>query len=1714
MSDSTEDLKPKKRKFRWLRRLLRVLLGILIFLILLLLFIRSPWGQNIIVDYLVSYVEDKTGTEVQLDRVFITFDGNVQVDGLYLEDKSQDTLVYSRSLEANIGLMPLINGTGIEMNEVDWNGLTARVKRADTLSGFNYQFLMDAFATAPDTTTTSEPMNLQIGDIQLTDFDIIYDDQVEKMDAMAQFKQLSLSMNKIDLDAMVIDVESLSLEDAYIDYEKDLVTAFAKAETDSNPEKDTNLAEAITDDANDSPLPFFKVGQLSLDRVVLNYNSEPDGIVINTNLSHLETIIPKADVENNDIEVSYFNLFDSQVELKMETPESTSNSNISEPFVFEWPDMDVSLDALEFKNNDFTYIVNNNTPKKGIFNPEAVALDQIDITLSDFILEDKTAQVTISNTQAKEYSGLQLHQLEGTFKVTDQQMIASNLKAQMNNSAVYGTAQLGYGSLNNFFNNPQEVAVDLNVSNYVFDMSDIYYFQPSLALNEYIEKVNQNNFRGNLTASGTTSSLLLNDLKVNWGNNTSLTAKGKLFDITNVDELRFDIASLKANTNRRALLAFVSEEDLGVTLPKEIALNATANGTLTDVTAQANLETSLGNFAVDGNFSNNEQIAFDTKLKAQEINLSELLAMPELGNLSLAIETKGSGSDINTLDATIDGEIEQFAYNEYPLENIPINGSIDNGLAQIKSQFKDENINIALDANAALDTEMTTASAFVDVVGINLQAFGIASRNIRAAGKIEIDYSGNTEKYEVKTNIDDGIAVFDQQSYLLGDLDMDAFVTTDSTSVNVKNKMLDLELRSNTDPQNLASALQRHIDRYLTSSTAMDTVQPVKMNIKGTVSPAPILRDVILPGLQSLDTIQIGVNFNERKRVLNSEIAIPFLNYAGSKVDSLVISSKSDEQNLEFNLGFKNIASGPIQIKRTDLSGIVSNNVLNLEFTSYDDEERLMHFASTLSRKRDINGIENLIFNLSLDDLILNKKPWSIPDNNEIAVGEEALVFNNFKLTNESQSIELRSDLENIENQHIGLLFDGFRLQGLMSYLNPDEKLATGAVNGEFILNDIYGTTGFIADLDVNQLHILEVPMGTLHLDANSLDGAQYDMDLMIKGDNVDLELKGDYKASEVAANLNLELDINKMAMQTIAGLSGDFLTEGSGSMNGSFKVTGTTLEPEYNGEINFNQAQINVAMLDTSFELRDETIIATNEKITLNDIKVYDAQGDVFNVDGTVGTEDLLNPTFDLKLKARSFMALNSSAEDNDLYYGKATFDADATIKGDLNVPIVNVDATVKNVTDVTYVLPATELDVVEREGIVQFVNKENPDAILTQTEEESVTLTGFDISANIKVKKDANITIIIDPATEDQLQIAGKGDLKYRMTPNGRMTLSGRYEVDNGFYQFNLYDIVSRKFELTKGSSVTWSGDPFAPILDVSALYKVETSASALMATQTSGADVDTKNQFNNELPFLVYLNIDGELMQPELDFNIELPEDEKGAVGGQVNGRLQQLNSQDQELNKQVFSLLVLNRFFPTSGADGSSGGTATIARDNLNQALSDQLNQYGGKLLGNSGIDLQFGLDSYTDYQGSGSQDRTQLDITASKKLLDDRLIVSVGSEVDIQGSAQDGEEAPAIGNVSLEYLLTETGQWRLKGFRRNQFDNVVDGQLIVSGLSIIFNKEFNEFRNLFNSTESPDQKKVRREEEEQQNSEIDKNKASKTDNEKSDQNNKVEKKQNN
>lgn len=148
---------------------------------------------------------------------------------------------------------------------------------------------------------------------------------------------------------------------------------------------------------------------------------------------------------------------------------------------------------------------------------------------------------------------------------------------------------------------------------------------------------------------------------------------------------------------------------------------------------------------------------------------------------------------------------------------------------------------------------------------------------------------------------------------------------------------------------------------------------------------------------------------------------------------------------------------------------------------------------------------------------------------------------------------------------------------------------------------------------------------------------------------------------------------------------------------------------------------------------------------------------------------------------------------------------------------------------------------------------------------------------------------------------------------------------------------------------------------------------------------------------------------------------------------------------------------------------------MARSSVSQMLSGQLNAFSNSLFGGSGLELDFDLDSFQDYQDGTGQNRTQLNVSAQQRLFNDRLVVQVGSQLDVEGGSQASERAnPVFGNVSVEYLLTENGRYRLRGFRKNQFESVIDGQLVVTGVSLIFNREFNKFWELWKGIDPEEQ----------------------------------------
>lgn len=1651
----------KKRKHRTLRRIGRIFLVLFTIVVVLILFIRSRWGQDIIVTEATNYVSEKTGTTVDIEKLFVTFAGGVQLEGLYMEDTKGDTLIYSKSLEADVAFSSLFFGNELHLKDLEWQGVTANVTRASDTEKFNFDFLIDAFATeepAPAPVDT-EPMQISIGTIDLADFKLAYTDDFMGIATELHLGQLHLDAENIDLEAMRFEFEEVALSNTNIQYQQ------------SKP--------IANEEPTDSALPYFAVDELRIKNISGTYNSIPDRLLADINIGDFLLELPKADIAKNDIAIDHIRLKDSQIAFEMNpTTEETDEVVPATSSDFRWPQFMVEVGEIDFENNLIGYSIGQKNAAPEQFDPNNLAFANFKLSAEDVAYRPENISLKLRQLAFSEKSGFRLKNAGFNGQLGADSAMLSELKLETNNSLVYGEGTLRYASVAEFIDRPEDTRVAIALSQIRIALEDAFPFQPDLAKDQYLKKAASNPFTGNLQAKGTLAAIDISDFDLNWGADTSLKAIGKVQNLIQPDSLRFDFSTIEAVSNRKDVLRFISEADLGIAVPQNIRLKATAEGRPSDVKFDAGLVIPEGKAQLVGRYSDKQTMAFEGRLQVDSLQLDKLLQSEQLGAVSFSIDATGSGASLNTLNASLASDFNQLQFRGYDFSNLQLEGDITNGKGDINLNFKDANLNVKANTQVDLDSIVSEIKIDLNLIGADLYALGITKEPIKTGVNMKAEFVGNAANFSLNALFSEGIAVYDNEQYQMGDIDLKTEIGTTTTAVAIKSNFLNGNLDSNASPEQFSNALKQQFEGYFSNRRAQDTMaRSVKLELHLAVTPVPLLTEVFLRDVQRLDTISIHADFDAASKILNADVHMPSGMYAGVGVDSLHVTVEGDADNLDFSAGIGSLIADPVQMQQTVFTGNLNSNELYLDFTSYDKKEELVHVASELTFAKD-----TLAVHINPSKLLFNKREWDIPQDNRLALSENYVGLQNMILSRNDQKIIVSDAVEGTDKNHLGARFEDFKLQTFVSLLNPDDALAEGAVNGKLVVENPFEAPGIVADFKISDFKVMQNALGNLSLDAFSKGSGAYDFDLALKDGGADLDLTGDYMAAETGARLNLDLDINKLELTLVQGLTDGALKEGEGFISGKVAVNGSTTLPEYTGELQFNGVGFNVATLNALFKIDDQSLNVDNKGLFLDNFRIKDANDNSFTLDGNILTEELTNPEFDFRAKASQFQVLNSTKEDNELFYGLASLDADITVKGNLDLPKIEGKLGVRKITDITYVVPEEQLDVEELDGVVIFVNRENPDVILTRNDQEVTPafFRGIDAEAILEIADDAVFHIIIDERTGDNLQVSGDAALNLNIEPNGRISLSGRYELNTGHYETNLYNLVKRKFEISPGSTITWQGDPTDAKLNVTASYNLETSAAPLMSSVTSGEDASVTGKYRQVLPFVVYLNVDGELLEPKLSFALDMPEDQQGSLGGAVYGRVQQLNEQESELNKQVFSLLALNRFFPATGSDGSGGGTAAIARDNVNKVLSGQLNAFSDKIFGKNGFELDFDLDSFTDYQGDAPQDRTQLNINAKKKLFNDRLIVTAGSAVDVEGSAQSGQgETPIIGNVSLEYLLSENGRYRLKGFRKNEYTNVIDGQLIVTGLALIFQREFNKFSELFNPIPETEEQKTPR-----------------------------------
>jgi hypothetical protein len=472
--------------------------------------------------------------------------------------------------------------------------------------------------------------------------------------------------------------------------------------------------------------------------------------------------------------------------------------------------------------------------------------------------------------------------------------------------------------------------------------------------------------------------------------------------------------------------------------------------------------------------------------------------------------------------------------------------------------------------------------------------------------------------------------------------------------------------------------------------------------------------------------------------------------------------------------------------------------------------------------------------------------------------------------------------------------------------------------------------------------------------------------------------------------------------------------------------------------------------------------------------VQLSDRDDNTATLNGSFNLNDFKQMSMDIRLETDNFLFLNTQIGQNDAFYGTAYGKGYMTISGPVNQLNFYINATSNRGTAIY--LPLTGEVTTTDNRIYTF--KEKHSAVSATSSKTSYNkayeqeASGMRVNLDLDITPDAELQMIFDYQAGDIIRARGKGNIQMNVSTVGDFTYSmyGRYEMEEGSYNFTLQNIVNKHFQIEQGGTILFSGNPYDAQLNMNAVYNLKAARSDFLteAELTSLSETE-RRELKRRSDMAVALNLSGILAKPDIKFDLRFPESQATRADDLVQSKLKEmLNNDVNELNRQVFGLLVLNRFMPPQRLDiDVKSGSLTTLSEFVSSYLSSMLNEIlpfipeGGEI----GVALSsYDNSTSTDINQANAQGN-EIEITYAQKI-NDRIEVQVGGNVDI--SRQAGSSVFG-GDFVVSYKITADGRVKVKAF--GKYDNdILTGEYYKAGGGILFSKEFDSLEELFNSAE--------------------------------------------
>lgn len=1320
------------------------------------------------------------------------------------------------------------------------------------------------------------------------------------------------------------------------------------------------------------------------------------------------------------------------------------------------PDFTLYFKNLSLKDGSFRYLVEGyDPPEDRDFDENNFAFNHINADMKDFTIVGDSLNIKIKNLSTTEKNGLRVNRMVCRAAIHRHGMSYEDLVLKTDRSLLTDRLIFEYDRYSQLSDFIDSVYMRTDLSGTRLDMRDIAYF--SHTLDPYAHNIIAVKMG---SAKGTVKRFKVRDLSASLGNNTSLTGNFDFTGLPNWESCFSNIALSELRTTPEDVQFILNMNELPPKLDKfeDAVFSGHLTGFFQDFAADGVLSSSLGLLNSRINFKlDNEVPRYTGTLQATDFALGAFLDQSSLGNTSFYFELKeGSGLNFEDLSSSFDSRIEYIEYNGYPVQNILASGTYRKESFEGDIDIDDAEAKLSFSGKMNFHPAINTYQFTSDIQHINLKKIGFDSIASDISALMTINLKG--------TNLDnlDGLALISDLKVKRGDYD-----------VNL-NRM---ELWSGFDSLGRHVELRSDIvDASVHGNFNFSYLDKVYFDILHTLFPEYYEAPRKLP-----KDVAVSTKFTVRRnedfgRLMQQNLILGNGEFSGtynSNQKSLEIDGVLDEvvwEDYRLSQYYLNVRKKPFQLLNmsTDVKELfrrdtlLTHNILLNASIMPNDVDFLLNFADTtddvalrsygaMHFSHDTIGLRMMSSHFYVDGI-----PWNIDDNNQLWYSDGKTTIDSFSAVRNGQSIRVSGIHSGHKNDRLFLDFRNFDLANFNKALASYKTTIGGVANGSVELFNIAVSPAFkTEEFKIRNLAYDGDTLGNFTVSSRS-DKNPMDMKINARVEEgllKNVSFIGDIDLTKETPNLDISIlakDADIKPLENIfTGIASDF----TGTINADARFKGTPKYHTLKGTITAKNVGVTVDYLNTRYFI-DDKIYLNDAVISFKSTRIKDINGNSAYLNGMIKHKLLSDFYLDLHFdQVKNFMCLNTTAKDNNPYYGTGIASGSASFVGPLDNLKIDINATSEKGTRI--VLPLYE------EGnnqLVEYISFKQPvDTSKKEVKKKREEVDGLTVNMNFNVTEDAEFVLLFDEVLDDKITGSGKGKISMEYTSYEDFYMYGDFTISKGIYPFSSPMMVSEKFDLKEGGKIVWNGDPYNAYIDLqAAVARNRANPWDLMVGYVSESD---KANYNTNIKMNVILYLQGELFSPEITFGMEFPDNIAMSNMSQFNSMIKRIENDPDELNRQIFSLLTFGSFTPTAtySLDPVASGNdyRDVVSSSIGSFLSNQVNnwisEYSGKL--DVGIDYQT-RSGYTD------QDKAALIVSVRRKMFQDRLEFGIAGSVN---SSTTGATNPY--NVDLIYNVKKDGSLRLKAYHKVANDPTLSqiSNVSTSGVGFYFKKQFNHIR---------------------------------------------------